>query len=259
MTHFEVIPGDASSSVLLHVPHSSTHIPADVRAQIVLSDAELQAELAAITDAETDVLAVGAAARADVRPWIFVNRASRLVVDPERFLDEREELNAVGMGAVYERTTDHQVLRTPSEDERAALIARFHAPYAEAIAQLVRERLQAVGRVTIVDVHSYPQLKLPYELHGDGHRPEICVGTDAFHTAPELSSAATSAMTAAAPTGDVGLDSPFAGCYVPLDQYERNPAVQAVMLEIRRDVVAGSMESLQVGTAALIDLLDSAP
>ena len=31
-----------------------------------------------------------------------------------------------------------------------------------------------------------------------------------------------------------GPNSPFAGCYVLLDQYEQNPAVQAVMLGICR-------------------------
>ena len=256
MSAFEIIPGDPESRVLIHVPHSSTHIPEDVRAGIALSDDELKAELAAITDADTDVVATGAADLAGKRPWIFINRASRLVIDPERFPDEREELNAVGMGAVYERTTDLRVLRTPTPEERADLIARFFTPYADGIAQLVRDRLAAVGSVTIIDVHSYPVIKLPYELHGDGPRPEICVGTDRFHTTSDLATATLEAMRTAAPTGEVGLDSPFGGCYVPLDQYEQNAAVQAVMLEIRRDVVAAHMPQLQAATAALIDHIE---
>ena len=44
MSSFEIIPGDAQSTVILHVPHSSTFIPADVRAGIVLTDEELAAE-----------------------------------------------------------------------------------------------------------------------------------------------------------------------------------------------------------------------
>src|SRR3954453_6523663 len=103
MNTFALVPGDPASTVILHVPHSSTHIPPEVRASIVLSDEDLAAELAAMTDADTDMVAHGAAEAAQVRPWIFLNRTSRLVIDPERFPDEREELNAVGMGAVYER------------------------------------------------------------------------------------------------------------------------------------------------------------
>ena len=117
----------------------------------------------------------------------------------------------------------------------------------------MRERLEAVERVTIIDIHSYPLTKNPYELHGDGPRPEVCIGTDAFHTSAALAEAATSSLANAAPTGEVGLNSPFAGCYVPLDQYEQTTAVQAVMLEIRRDVVADRSHELAVATAALID------
>ncbi|PRY62962.1 N-formylglutamate amidohydrolase [Knoellia remsis] len=259
MASFEIIPGDPTSSVVLHVPHSSTAIPDEVRAGIVLSDDELTAELAAMTDADTDVVAAGAADLAAIRPWIFVNRLSRLVVDPERFPDEREEMNEVGMGAVYEGTSDLRVLRSPTEGEREGLVERYFAPYSAAFAALVRERLEAVGAVTIVDVHSYPVEALLYERHGDGPRPEVCVGTDDFHTPPALVDAAVSAMSSAGPTGEVGLDSPFAGCYVPLDQFGRNTDVTAVMLEIRRDVVASRMPHLQRAAAALVDAIPGLP
>ena len=250
---FELIPGDPSSSVVLHVPHASTRIPTHVRAGIVLTDEQLAAEVAAITDADTDRVALDAARLADTRPWLFLNRASRLVIDPERFPDDREEMNAVGMGAVYERTTTGAVLRTPTATDRAALIDDFYTPYAEALARLVRDRLRATGKVTIIDMHSYPVAKLPYELHGDARRPEVCVGTDGFHTSAELGLAATSAMTTAAPTGDVGLNSPFNGSYVPLDQYQQNRDVESVMLEIRRDVVRDHPEALARATAGLIN------
>ncbi|NLC98989.1 MAG: N-formylglutamate amidohydrolase [Actinomycetales bacterium] len=257
MSSFEIIPGDAQSTVILHVPHSSTFIPADVRAGIVLTDEELAAELAAITDAHTDIIAAGAADQAGVRPWSFVNRTSRLVIDPERFPDEREELNAVGMGAVYEKTTRQTTLRTPTTEERADLIERFFNPYSEGIAALVRERLAAVGKVTIIDVHSFPVNHSAYELHKTDARPELCIGTDIFHTPATLLELTREAMRPATPTGDIENDQPFKGCYVPLDQYGSNAAVQAVMLEIRRDVVSSNMGGLQTATATLIDAIEN--
>lgn len=257
MSNFEVIPGSPESTVVLHVPHASTQIPDDVRAGIVLDDAALAAELQAITDADTDLVAEQAAGAAQVRPWIFVNHTSRLVVDPERFIDGTEELDKVGMGAVYTRTTGGAVLRDPSDAERQRLIDDYFVPYADAIASLVRERLAAVGGVTLVDVHSYPREALAYELHGDGPRPEICIGTDAFYTPPSLRDAALDAMAACAPTGEVGLDSPFLGCYVPLEQYGTNPAVRALMLEVRRDVVAGHREALVSGVTALVHWVEA--
>lgn len=83
---FEIVPGDPASTVVLHVPHSSRVIPDEVRAGIVLDDDALAADLDAITDARTDEIALQAADLAGLRPWVFVNRLSRLVVDPSGFL-----------------------------------------------------------------------------------------------------------------------------------------------------------------------------
>ncbi len=91
---FTVIAGSAESSVVLHVPHSSVRIPADVRVGIALDDTALAAELLRMTDAHTDRIAQAAADAVTPRPWVVVNRMSRLVVDPERFPDGREEMLA---------------------------------------------------------------------------------------------------------------------------------------------------------------------
>ncbi|MGW0950167.1 N-formylglutamate amidohydrolase [Streptomyces sp. NPDC002623] len=232
---FAFLPGAAASPVILHVPHSSRAIPAEVRAGIVLDDGALERELDHITDSHTAEIAEEAARRAGVTPWRFVNRLSRLVVDPERFPDEREEMRAVGMGAVYTRTTHREPLRPEGADADTGaepLLARYFRPYAQAVTDAVAERLAAVGRAVVIDVHSYPSEPLPYELHGAGPRPPVCLGTDAFHTPPELLAAA---RTAFAEVGETGLDSPFAGTYVPLEHYGKEPRVSALMVEIRRD------------------------
>ncbi|MFF5493671.1 N-formylglutamate amidohydrolase [Streptomyces aquilus] len=251
---FELVPGAGESPVILHVPHSAREIPADVRAGIVLDDAALERELDHIVDAHTAELAERAAVLSAVTPWRFVNRLSRLVVDPERFPDEREEMLAVGMGAVYTRTTDRKVLR-PAETDPEPLLARYFRPYARAMTEAVAERLAVAGRAVIVDVHSYPSAALPYELHGGGPRPPVCVGTDAFHTPPDLLAAARAAF------GETGVDSPFSGTYVPLEFYGRDPRVSALMVEIRRDTYmtepggpAGpGLERLASALAALVD------
>ena len=41
---------------LLHIPHSSTYIPPDIRRTLAVSDAELEAELLRMTDRYTDEL-----------------------------------------------------------------------------------------------------------------------------------------------------------------------------------------------------------
>ncbi|MEV6120684.1 N-formylglutamate amidohydrolase [Streptomyces sp. NPDC052077] len=228
---FALLAGAPESPVILHVPHSSRRIPANVRPGIVLDDAALERELDHITDAHTDAVAEAAAALAGTTPWRFVNRTSRLVTDPERFPDEREEMASVGMGAVYTRTTHREPLRADGADPEP-LLARYFRPYARAMADAVVGRLAATGRAVVLDVHSYPTEPLPYELHGTGPRPPVCLGTDPFHTPPGLLAAAREAF---APCGETGLDSPFGGTYVPLEFHGRHPGVSALMVEIRRD------------------------
>lgn len=229
---FEVVPGDPNSSVLLHVPHSSTRIPDGVRAAIVLDDDALAVELLRMTDAHTDRIALTAAAAVSPRPWVFVNRMSRLVVDPERFPDGREEMLAVGMGAVYTRTSDGDLLRQPDLPAETRLVSTYFEPYAAAMTNLVGGRLAATGRALIVDVHSYPTNALAYELHAGFRRPALCIGQDPFHTTHFLVEAARQAFDS---VGDSVVNEPFAGAYVPTRWHVLDRRVSAIMLEIRRD------------------------
>ena len=153
-----------------------------------------------MTDTDTGLLAEHAALAAGERPWIFENLLSRLVVDPERFPDEREEMRAVGMGAVYTQTSHGEVLRAEDPTYMRSLIEEFFDPCARAMTDLVEDRLAATGRAVIIDVHSYPSRALPYELHGAGARPAVCLGTDGY-TPRRLVEVARTA---------------FGGCYVPL-------------------------------------------
>jgi N-formylglutamate deformylase len=227
---FEIVSGDVASSVILHVPHGSRVLGSDVRSRTLLDDDALAVELDHMTDAHTELIANRAAAAARVTPWVFVNRLSRLVVDPERFPDDREEMRAVGMGAVYLRTSHGAVLREEDPDHIEDLLTRYFRPYADAMADLVAARVRAVGRAVILDVHSYPSRALPYEIHPTGNRPAICLGVDAFHTPDWLQAAARAAFA-----GDLDVNTPFSGAYVPLKHYRVASEVSALMIEIRRD------------------------
>ncbi|MEU2574712.1 N-formylglutamate amidohydrolase [Streptomyces anulatus] len=260
---FTLVPGAAGSPVLLHVPHGSRRIPRQVREGITLDDAALERELDHITDAHTAELAAAAAEIAPAAPWRFVNNLSRLVVDPERFPDEREEMLAVGMGAVYTRTTHREPLRPPETDPGPLLEAYFH-PYADAMTAAVESRLAAAGRAVVIDVHSYPTLPLPYELHGTGPRPPVCLGTDPFHTPPELLAAAEAAFGSRVGHDGIGHDTPFAGTYVPLRHYGTDRRVTALMIEIRRDAYMSEpggpagpgLDTLARALAELVEVLE---
>jgi N-formylglutamate deformylase len=224
---FTVTAGDPASPVVLHVPHASRALPPDTG--LLISGAELKEELDHLTDAYTDEIAAQAADRSAKRPWILTHRWSRLAVDPERFPDDREEMRAVGMGAVYTHGYAGRRLRDDDFVRAGTALQTHFAPYSAGVKDLVAERLAACGRAVIVDVHSYSTLPLPYEIRGAAPRPPVCLGTDRYHTPPALIAAARSAFA------DAALDTPFACCYVPLEFYRREPAVTALMIEIRRD------------------------
>jgi N-formylglutamate deformylase len=239
----EEVPGDPASPVLLHVPHAGSAIPGWVRERLLLDDAALAAEVAALTDHRTDEIAAAAGGGA----WRVVHRLSRFAVDVERFPDEREQMAAAGMGAVYTRGTSGQRLRDDDPEHREALLAAYYRPWAAAVERLVGERIAATGRAVLVDVHSYPRDPLPYELHPGAPRPAFCLGTDPVHTPPGLLAAARDAFGP-----DVALDSPFAGVYVPLSRYRTDRRVAAIMIEIRRDGYAAGLGAVASRLAAFL-------
>jgi N-formylglutamate deformylase len=217
---------------VLHVPHSSPFIPAEVRPAILLSDEDLATELLRMTDAYTDELF-----RLDPRLARTVTfPISRLVVDPERFPDDTvESMASRGMGAIYTRTSDGSPLRAlPDARERHALLAEHYEPHHHALAEAVAEALGGWRGALVVDCHSFPSVPLPYETDQRRERPEICIGTDPYHSPASLVTAATEVFIGAGFATEI--DRPFSGALVPEPFYGRDPRVWAIMIEVNRSL-----------------------
>ena len=226
--------GHGVSPLILHVPHAGTWIPEVERRGLLLGDDELNVEINCMTDWYTDRLAIDALTKAGVSATVFANRASRLVIDPERFVGEGEPMAAIGMGPVYHVTSDLRPLRNddPVEDQR--LLDHWFHPYATAFTELVDQTLADHGHAMIVDLHSFPKRALPYERDPTAQRPGICIGTDPEHTPEGLRAAAFEAF--GDHPGGVAENTPFAGTYVPLKHFGRTLNVWSVMIEVRRDL-----------------------
>ena len=229
---FEIAPGSSESHLLIHIPHSSRSIPADVRDGIVLDDVALEAELDEATDSLTDALAFRALEHVmGPRPTLFINRTSRFVIDPERFPDEREAMNKIGMGAVYLKAPSGARLREESFDHTVLLDRYFH-PYAKAFTELTDEIVERHGQVAIIDLHSYRANQHVNAINHGQRRPAMCVGTDRFHTPSALRDLFFDEF---GKIGDCFENEPYAGTYVPLKHYGRDPRVLSVMMETRGD------------------------
>lgn len=232
MTHpnesplFRVIDNSATSPVILHAPHGGRAIPADRLSSYVISLAELEAEKDIMTDHFSDELVEAITGASAV-----INGLSRFAVDVERFPDDTEEMNAVGMGVLYSHGSRRQdIRRVSAEDERPLM--DYFATYSARFTELVNATLAVHGRAVIFDVHSYPEAELSYELHGGGYRAPLCVGSEPFHASVDLLATVDGCFADL----DTHANSPFAGSYVPLKHYRSDARVSSVMLEIRRDV-----------------------
>ena len=212
---------------VLHIPHSSREIPADVRRSLLLSDRELESELIRLTDSYTDILFDCSQAAKVIFP------VSRLVVDPERFLDDSEEpMDKIGMGVVYTKTsTGRPLRRSLTGPARQELIEQYYHPHHRALTDAVSEALSGHGRCLIIDCHSFPSKAFRYETDLSP-RPDICLGTDSFHTPVWLKDSAGELFRNAG--FKVNIDSPFSGAIVPLSYHHSHGSVHSVMIEVNR-------------------------
>jgi N-formylglutamate amidohydrolase len=216
-------------------------------------------ELLLMTDRHTEALFSGNPESDVIFP------VSRLLVDVERFEDDAHEpMAARGMGVFYTHTHDRKPLRRVlREDEREELVAAYYRPHHLLLQQRVDEALGSTGRALVIDCHSFPSQRLPYEIGGDGPRAEICIGTDSFHTPTSLRDAAVKGFADAG--FSVTVDTPFAGALTPLKHYGKDHRVKAIMVEVRRDLYMDEhtggrgerFEDIRADVKRVIELLES--
>ena len=212
------------SPLLIHVPHASVKIPTNRMSEFLIAD--LEPELLKMTDRYCDELFA-----ADAEMIVFP--VSRLVCDPERFRDDKEEEMAEkGMGAVYTRCSDGSALRQRDDARREEILSAFYDPHHRMLSEAVQRRLESFGKCLIVDGHSFSPVPLDHESDRSPDRPDICIGTDSFHTF-----AALAEYTGAWFENKgyrVAFNRPFSGTIVPMFCYKREKRVQSVMIEINR-------------------------
>ena len=249
------------SCVLVHVPHGSEVLPElsawGVREGVSVTDlsAEEQVHEAKLL-CDTGCLELVRELREEdlSSVSVFAARFSRIWLDAERFRDpELEEMSAVGMGVIYERTSDGKPLRdswTAAVSEEALKhYDTYHDEFKRVALGISTRRDVCV----IIDLHSYNKEPLPYELRQDANRPELCVGTDDKATPPWLFELVLSSFDGVCETE---LNTPFSGTYTPTDLDLTETPVVSVMLEFRKDVLLDETRRPAI-VAALLSLVNS--
>jgi len=233
--------------VIIHVPHSSTLIPPEVRKDLLLTDNELKTELLRMTDWYSDEFA----STAEKYGNIIKNDFSRLVVDPERFRDDNNEImSTTGMGAVYVSTSEKKPLRKISDNNRELLLRKYYDPYHHRFEKIAGKILSDFNKCLIIDVHSFPTIPLPYELNPNAYRPDLCIGTDDYHTPKYLINFTKEYFLKENFT--TAFNTPFSGTFVPIKYYQKDERVSSIMIEIKRCLYMN--ENTGEKTAAFIKL-----
>ena len=219
--------------MIFHIPHAATSIPTGVRKQFCLNDEDLAAEILRMTDWFTDDLFSLAV---DVHDVIVRFPVSRLVVDPERFAEDAlEPMSQVGMGAIYTQTSlGAQLRRAISQDQRKVLIETYYVPHHQKLECAIEAELEKMGHCLILDCHSFPQQALPYECDQSTDRPDICIGTDDFHTPDGVMDAVRQGFENCGYR--VAINSPFSGALVPQKYYLKHRNVHSIMVELNRSL-----------------------
>ncbi len=87
------------------------------------------------------------------------------------------------MGIIYRLTSDGKPLRRNlSVEEREYLVSTYYRPHHRQLGQTVDACVVEHGFALIIDAHSFPSIPLPFELEQNPVRPDVCIGTDVFHT-----------------------------------------------------------------------------
>jgi N-formylglutamate amidohydrolase len=159
---------------------------------------------------------------------------SRLVLDPERFpIDADEPMSRVGMGVIYERTSHGALLRFPPPPAvRQRRLESYYALHHAALEASIAATLERYGCCAILDMHSFPSRPLPYELDQASDRPDICIGTDEFHTPARLAEEFVRRFSGEALA--VVRNRPFSGTMVPMRYFRNDRRVMSIMVEVNR-------------------------
>ena len=206
--------------MILHIPHSST-------ATLDYKLNNKEQEMLRMTDHFTDDLYTCR----DASRIVF--GLSRLICDVERFEDDNEEsMSRFGMGVCYTKNTDGKKLRDVTEEDKNHLIENYYRPHHKKLTNEVDKELKETGASLIVDCHSFPDKSYYFNSDFNQSRPDICIGTDEFHTPKILVEKVKCFFLSKG--YNVQVNNPYSGSIVSLKHYKKNKNVSSIMIEINR-------------------------
>lgn len=217
------------NNILLNVPHSSVKIPKEFKKSFILNKKDLRLEKKSMADLYTKELFSDLLKKYDS----IVMDVSRLVVDIERFADEKKEtMSKVGMSATYTKSQHGDKMRDLSLEDKKNLLDKIYWPYHNKLGEITSVKNEKYGSCLIVDCHSFPDIPRSYEPDQKKNRPDICIGSDSFHVPLKIQRELIKGFKRC--DFSVKINTPFAGSIVPNMFFERDENVKSIMIEVNR-------------------------
>lgn len=215
---------EIKKTFLLHIPHSSIIIP--FKDGFVKN---YKNEIIKLTDWETEKIFN----IKNIDKIIF--EYSRVFCDVERFADDKkEEMSKVGMGFFYTHTDDGQLLRESTNNIKQKIYENYYAPHHQKLFRLTKEKLEKYSVTRIIDCHSFSDKPFNRDLDQSLNRPDICIGTDEFHTPQYLIDYCVNFFEKF--DFNVETNRPYSGSIVPIEYYKKEKKVESIMIEINRNL-----------------------
>lgn len=211
-------------SKIIHIPHSSVFIPDNFIIDFLLNKKELSKEL----DIMTDNFSYYLVNEIDDVEYVKFNY-SRLICDVERFNDDTEIMNTIGMGVFYTKTHELKELKKINHKE---FINKIYNEHHEKLYTKTKQLLNVNEKVLIFDIHSYSNEKLPYEISETDKRPDICIGFNDYHINDKILRDIEHILDDFNYSYEFNI--PFSGSIVPKEYYNENENVLSVMIEINK-------------------------
>ena len=106
----------------------------------------------------------------------------------------------------------------------------YYRPHHAALNAWAEAASNQYGTCLLIDAHSFTSNPLPCDLNQNPLRPDICIGTDPFHTPPELQLRLIEIFESF--NYSVLLNEPYAGTLVPSAYGQKQSQVKSIMIEI---------------------------
>jgi N-formylglutamate amidohydrolase len=211
--------------IITHIPHSSSFIPEFEH--YVISKEKVISEVILLTDWYTDDLFHSNNSIPVIADF------NRVFCDVERFEDDKlEMLSEFGMGVLYTKTDNGELMRDLTNDYREKIINRYYRKHHDSFTSTVKKQLSENGMAMILDCHSFSDVPFKRDLNQNSNRPDFCIGSDIYHTPQNLIDISIEFFNSKGYS--LELNNPYSGSIVPSEFYQSNNNVKSIMLEINR-------------------------